>query len=145
MEILREEAVRLAEAGIRLVPVNRHLHGVTEVAYVRVHINIPVAVRAIVREVGRHVTVNIQAVTVRRIILGMEVLAYVIVVSNIRVAEPVIHPEAVLHVAENTRVVTVRVDMLGTLQLIPARQPVRIVAVKLDISFILMVLAVRMY
>ena len=86
MEILREEAVRLAEAGIRLAPVNRHLHGVAEVAYVRVHINMHVVELVIVLAVERHVTVNIQAVTVQRIIHGTEVLVYAIVVSNMRVA-----------------------------------------------------------
>ena len=85
------EAVRLAEAGIRLVPVNRRLHGVAEVASARVHINMLVRVPDIVREVERHVTVNIQAVTVQRITLGAEVLVYVTVVSNTVVAEQDIH------------------------------------------------------
>ena len=107
------EAVRLAEVGIRLVPVNRRLHGVAEVVSVRVPINMRVRERAIVAVQERRVTVNIQAVTVQRIMSGAVVLVYVTVVSNTVVAEQDIHPEVVRPVEANTRVVTAQVGILG--------------------------------
>ena len=80
--------VRHAEADIRHVHVNHHLHGVAAAAYVRVHISTHVAERDIAAEAVQLVIVNTQLVLVRQTIHGMAVLAYVIVVSNIHVREP---------------------------------------------------------
>ena len=87
MEILPEEAERLAVVDIRHVHVNHHTHGQVVHVLVRVLINIHVVEPVIVVVVERRVTANILLVLVRQTILGVVVLVYVTVVSNIHVAE----------------------------------------------------------
>jgi len=116
---LLEEVVRHAEADIRHVHVNHHLHGVAAAAYVRVHINTHVQERDIAREAAQLVIVNIQLVLVRLTIRGMVVLAYAIVVSNIPVVVLDIVLELELLAAENIRVVAVVRLINGVEALVP--------------------------
>ena len=79
VETLLAEVVLHAEADIRHVHVNHHLHGVAAAAYVRVHISTHVAERDIAREAAQLVIVNTQHVLVLVGMSGTVVVVWLVV------------------------------------------------------------------